>query len=448
MKPRHGRRLDPGYHGPCVALLLLALAGLARGGEPPTDWAARIRATRQSPLTIRLVDRDTGAPLAGMGLTLRQTEARFRFGTCLRADKLWSMPEDHPYKTHAKRLFNAAVFGNSHKWTFFERPDWRAREQVARRWTREAGLPLRGHALLWQTRKYGGVYPPDVVAAIERDDEVGRTYIRQRVARHIQSTTRELAEVVYEWDVANETVRWHEIADALHPEADFRANPALAEWFTLAREASPNTRLVLNEYHILVGDFRDHKNSFEAIARDLLKRGAPLGGLGFQGHYHAAKLARTRAQLWETLERFGALGLPMLITEFDMYGPGWGETQAAAEARQAEFFEDILTVAFAHPRMEGFFVWGFWDGIHWNNSAPFYRKDWRPKPALAVFERLAHGAWRTPKTTLTTNARGEASLEGFHGAYECNVTAKGEPRTFSLILPKGGATLTFVIDKE
>lgn len=58
------------------------------------------------------------------------------------------------------------------------------------------------------------------------------------------------------------------------------------EWYRLAAEAAPGALLYLNDLHILVGDYTDHKNKFEATVRFLKESGAPLGALGFQGHFH------------------------------------------------------------------------------------------------------------------------------------------------------------------
>jgi len=41
-------------------------------------------------------------------------------------------------------------------------------------------------------------------------------------------------------------------------------------------------------------------------------------------------------------------------------------------------------------------IWGYWDGSHWLDNAPFYREDWSEKPSLAVEEPLADAADRRP----------------------------------------------------
>ena len=111
---------------------------------------------------------------------------------------------------------------------------------------------------------------------------------------------------------------------------------------------------MLNDYDILSahGANRAHQDHFEATARFLLDSGAPITGLGMQGHFGASPTSM--ATVKRVLDRYAALGLSIRITEFDV--------NTADEALQADYTRDFLTMVFSHPAVTGFQMWGFWEG--------------------------------------------------------------------------------------
>lgn len=52
-------------------------------------------------------------------------------------------------------------------------------------------------------------------------------------------------------------------------------------------------------------------------------------------------------------------GLPLWITEFDL--------DVRDDNSRADYLEDLLTLFFSTPEVEGIIFWGFWDG---NMHAP------------------------------------------------------------------------------
>ncbi len=96
----------------------------------------------------------------------------------------------------------------------------------------------------------------------------------------------------------------------------------------------------------------------------------------------------------------------------------------------ADFFRDFLTVTFAHPHTEAFLSWGFWDGAHFRESAPFFRRDWSVKPSGQAFFDLVYNDWWTEET-ITTDANGRATVRGFKGDYLLEVS--GEQAEINLV---------------
>jgi hypothetical protein len=75
--------------------------------------------------------------------------------------------------------------------------------------------------------------------------------------------------------------------------------------------------------------------------------------------------------------------------------------------------------------VEGFMMWGFWDGKHWHKNAPLFHKDWSPKPAMKAWEELVMGAWRSDER-VATGAQGQAQARVHLGDYEVSVEKDGK----------------------
>lgn len=122
-----------------------------------------------------------------------------------------------------------------------------------------------------------------------------------------------------------------------HHDASQTASPLIPEWFKAAHQSARDTRLFINDFHMLVGDFTQHKEAYEAIIEHLLANATPPDGIGFQGHFHGKKLTRTLEQLLTTLDRFDRFNLPLVLTEYDTLGKGWGDTREAQQAAEADW---------------------------------------------------------------------------------------------------------------
>jgi len=152
-----------------------------------------------------------------------------------------------------------------------------------------------------------------------------------------------------------------------------------------------------------------------------------LNGLGFQCHFGSTPIPPAR--ILSGLDRFGRLGLPIAITEFDM--------DTTDENLQARYMRDFLTAAFSHPSVESIVIWGFWEGRHWLPNAALYRKDWTLKPNGRVWRDLVKHAWWT-NADGRTHADGAFRTRAFYGDYQITVAfPDGHKRTVPFRLGKG-----------
>jgi GH35 family endo-1,4-beta-xylanase len=261
--------------------------------------------------------------------------------------------------------------------------------------------------------------------------------LRHALLDHVTEETAALRRRVVEWDVVNEPFSNFDVQTALtgipHTAANAPEKHAaiLAEFFRAARDADPGVKLDINDYSILETGGKDvaHQDHYERTIRALLAAHAPLNGIGIQGHFSEDLTPIPR--LWEILDRFGATGLPIQITEFDV--------NTADEALQADYTRDFLTAMFANEHVIGVLNWGFWEKRHWLPNAAFYRADWSLRPAGQVWQELVKKKWWTDADGVT-GADGVFHARGFAGDYDVTIANSWKTTTLNVTLrPEGTA---------
>jgi len=328
---------------------------------------------RMEAVSVRVYD-GQGAPLEGAEVKFEQISHNFLFGTAVSADGIAGESEyDAKYRLEAAENFEAIVFENKMKWTPWELPESRTRLTKALAWADENNLGLRGHAMIWGVTKYGPTFPPDVHRAMKSGGEEARAYVRRRSLEHIDRIGRAYVGRIVEWDVLNEQPHEPILTDFLEPGSDRRTPEIMVDWFKQAKQADPFARLFINDFDVIL-DREYWKNPYEQ-AKFLLDRGAPLEGMGFQGHIFGAGQALGAKEIWERFDEFSDLGLQVAITEFDMLGNGWDEFGLEEDEAKALYLEAMLRTTFAYPEATGFTMWGFWDGRHWKDEGTLVR--WR-----------------------------------------------------------------------
>lgn len=384
----------------------------------------RISKHRTTGLVVKVTD-GNGNPLPGATVDIHMRRHGFDFGTAVDAEYLVEeSAEGGKYRTNLTNLFNKAVLENRHKWAFWERESDRRLANEATQWLLRHGLEMRGHTCIWQRPDQGAI-PDDVVAAIESADE---ERLRRRSNEHVTDIVGHYRNTssFTEWDVLNEQVEYHAITDIIDPFEGVEA-PTLIDWFRRAKEADPEAQLFLNEYNILAGHDQHQRNAYERLIGFLQERNAGLGGIGMQSHHSSTSQRRSPSGLVRTLDRFAAFGVPIQISEYDTWGPEW------TEKTEAEYLYRFLKTAFSHPAVEGFLMWGFWDGEHWKDNAPLFRSDWSPKPALDRYRRLVFDQWWTVETGRTRTG-GTYETTGFLGAYDITASKGRRSRTVNVTL--------------
>jgi GH35 family endo-1,4-beta-xylanase len=391
------------------------------GQEPDAPWRAeadaRIDQLRKADMRITIVDAD-GAPIPGAQVHVRMTRHEFGFGSAVAADGINPNNADGAkYRETIKTLFNKAVLENDLKW-----PSWeanRTKALAAINWLRDNGITnIRGHNLVWPNWQYLPADLPKLAA--------NPPALRERILAHIADEVSATRGLLPEWDVLNEAYTNTDLQAVL-------GNDEMAVWFKKTAEADPQPTLYINDYSILSNAGLDtpHQDGYFKIIKKIIDDGAPLGGIGMQGHFGAQLTSVPK--IWQILDRFSEFQKAIQITEFDI--------DVDDEELQGAYTRDFMTAIFAHRSIAGFMMWGFWEGRHWRPRAAMFRKDWTRKPNGDAFTDLVFNKWWTDQTANTAED-GAITLRGFKGAYTIDVTFGETTKSIPATLDRGGLEIT------
>ena len=384
-----------------------------------------------------------GKPAAGRQIQVSQKTQDFLFGNLI-FDLVWGDPVYRPelFKSRFLELFNLAIF--PFYWPTYERqpgqPAWGKMLPVLE-WCRANGVTPKGHPLVWP---YSAGIPEWLY---DMPAEMVEPLIRARVTNLVKG----FADQIQMWDVTNEGVNHISWAEATHQ--NFREHyheidmwrgievsgafkreipiEQAADWvgdsFSWAYAANPKATLIVNDYNQEY-DPNVRQRFFDLIL-ELKDRGVPVSGLGLQ--VHPINHWLWPHEMWDTLEMYGQLEIPIHITE--LHQPSWNQeieggfrTGTWSLETQAEFMEQIYRQCFGHPAVVSINYWGLSDRQIWIEQAGLIDEMYRPKPVFEMLKRLIKGEWMTKPFTAHTDKNGQLNFSGFFGQYEIIVPQENQ----------------------
>lgn len=271
------------------------------------------------------------------------------------------------------------------------------------------------HTLIWHNQVPAWVFHDDKGNLVDRDT------LLARMKDHISTVVSRYKGKVNSWDVVNEVLNddgtlrqtmWYKI---IGPDYIEKA-------FEYAHEADPKAELIYNDYSL---ENEPKRSAAIALVKKLRSEGIYITGVGIQGHDH---LDWPSADLEDaTISAFGAAGIKVSITEFDIsvlpnatgqhsadvnlkiqqnaalnpYVKGLPDSmQQELATRYADLFRVFVK---HHDNMERVTFWGVGDGDSWLNNWPvpgrtnyplLFDRNFKPKPAfdavMKVAEESAH----------------------------------------------------------
>ena len=406
-----------------VFLLLIQCILIAGVSAQNADLKKSIETNRKGYITINAKP--------GSKVNIEQVKHEFWFGCAIPNglfDGSMSPENSKIFKEKFLQNFNSAVTENAVKWGNMERKKGEVNYKVIDamlQWTEENNIPIRGHNIFWGIPKFVQPWVKEL-----SDDELQLT-----LKNRAETLTARYKGRFVEYDMNNEMIHGNYYEDRLGP--DITKN--MAEW---CQNGDPNIKLYLNDYDILTGKMLPQ---YMSQIRLLLKQGAPIAGIGVQGHLHAETF--DRVELKNALDSLAIFNLPIRITEFNIPGQRSKyykdrklKMTVEEEKLKANELVDYYRVCFAHPAVEGILMWGFWEGANWIGVSSLYKRDWTPTPATKAYQNLIFKDWWTSEEGKVNN-KGEFSIPAFYGKYK--VTVNGKTKIVDLIKADGKVELEF-----
>lgn len=252
------------------------------------------------------------------------------------------------------------------------------------------GLRVRGHPLVW-----GRLGLPAYVREEDSPDDM-----RAMLRAHLTAVLERYRGRIVQYDAVNEPITFlgaDEGTGGLDGNVFYRLlGPTwVREVLDLVHEIDPDAELFVNDFGVMSPGPKQER--FFALIRELVESGAPIHGVGFQGHVRPPFLRDydpTEQETADAIGRFAALGLRVEITEIDVT---IDPTTPGALEGQAETYRSLARACFTTPGCDGITTWGVTDKYTWIrdffavDGAPLlFDAGYAPKPAyFAVRDALA-----------------------------------------------------------
>jgi GH35 family endo-1,4-beta-xylanase len=214
-------------------------------------------------------------------------------------------------------------------------------------------MKVRGHNLLWHQANPGWIALPNMTVekwkALVKDHYVN-------VMTHYKGK-------IIDWDVVNEPMDDNgQIRKSLW--YDFLGEDYVEFALRTAREVDPDAKLYLNDYAI--EEMCPKADGFYKLVKDLMAKGVPLDGVGFQFHIDG-NFMPDFASVNQNIKRFADLGLDIQITELDVrlkVPP----TENGLN-KQAKIYAELMRLMLAYKNINAYIMWGMYDKHSWVPNA-------------------------------------------------------------------------------
>ncbi|KAE9457291.1 hypothetical protein C3L33_10804, partial [Rhododendron williamsianum] len=304
----------------------------------PVDRQARFRYLKRQTDKIRKRDvilkfsGSDSSSLVGTFVKVRQTQNSFPIGACVNRTNI----DNEDFVDFFVKHFNWSVFGNELKWYWTEPQQGNLNYKDADdilTLCQNHNIEARGHCIFWEVDDAVQSW----VKSLSTDD------LRTAVQNRLNGLLTRYKGKFKHYDVNNEML--HGSFFEGHLGKDIRA-----DMFKTANQLDPTATLFVNDYHVEDGcDTRSSPEKYIEQILDLQEQGAPVGGIGIQGHIDSP----VGPIVCSALDKLGILGLPIWFTELDV--------SSINEYIRGDDLEVMLREAFAHPAVEGVMLWGFWE---------------------------------------------------------------------------------------
>ncbi|XP_062158949.1 endo-1,4-beta-xylanase 1-like [Alnus glutinosa] len=387
----------------------------------PVDRHARFRYLRMQ--TDKIRKRDVILKFSGVDSSIsfgtfvkvRQTKNSFPFGSCVNRTNI----DNEDFVDFFTKNFNWAVFGNELKWYWTEPQqgnfNYKDADEILDL-CKSHDIETRGHCIFWEVE--------GTVQSWIRN--LNKTDLATAVQNRLTGLLSRYKGKFRHYDVNNEMLHGSFYQDRLGK--DTRAN-----MFKTAHQLDPSPILFVNDYHVEDGcDTRSSPEKYIEHVLDLQEQGAPVGGVGIQGHIDSP----VGSVVCSALDKLGILGLPIWFTELDV--------SSINEHVRADDLEVMLREGFAHPAVDGIMLWGFWELFMSRDNSHLVNAEGDINEAGARYLALKK-EWLSHANGHIDD-QGEFQFRGFHGTYNVQIFTASKRFSKTFVVEKGDSPLVVSID--
>lgn len=247
-------------------------------------------------------------------------------------------------------------------------------------------MKVQLHHLIWGERNW--------LPGWLKENNFSAEWLRQLQKEYIQNVVGYYKGRVQQWTVSNEAFTRKEHHYNLR---DWWADHGVAEtedidnYFRWAKQTDPNAILILNDFD------NETKNSISNSMFEYIKaargRGVPIDGIGMQLHINATHPPEKTAVV-ENINRFGGIGVPVYVTEFDVNINKLDGTTAQKMAIEAKITYDMTRACIESGSCVSFSVFGVTDKndrLKWllntDSHSFLFNSHFQPKPSYWAFRQ-------------------------------------------------------------
>lgn len=233
---------------------------------------------------------------------------------------------------------------------------------------------IRWHALVWHNQAAQKIFTDDSGNFVSKDE------LNRRLKDFIFTVGDHIKGKVESIDVVNECISDKHFNLRTQEERSIYNGILGPEYidnaFFWAREACPNTQLVINDYNLETIEAK--RDGLYNLVKGMLSRGVPVDAVGLQMHIN--QFNPPVKQIEEAIELYGSLGLQVLLTEMEVSGYDFEDHSlkvydADFLNKQADRYEELFK-CFKRCSEKGLLkdvlFWGTADHLSWKNDFPVF----------------------------------------------------------------------------
>ena len=280
------------------------------------------------------------------------------------------------YSTILTSQFNLALADNTPNWYFTDgglRPspttyNFKQMDQVVN-YATSNHLAIQAHHLLWGEDKW----LPDWL----KNGNYTSSQLMSIINDHISTVVGRYKGKIKEWSVVNEAFTRDQHVNGLHDWwADHTGSDAyIDQAFISAHKADPNAKLILNDFD------NEHYNPVSDAMYNYIKsakaRGVPIDGIGMQMHIDGTH-PPDEEEVVSNMQRFGAIGVDVYVTEFDVNMSAVPVSDAAKDQIEGSLYYNMMRACIESKVCHSFSELGITDQETWYNYMGPSTTDARP----------------------------------------------------------------------